>query len=62
MRTFSGRTAAQTIVPGSASGFTATRRRPAAVPSMLKPSSPRRPANKLTSPMKSATQREFGCS
>ena len=62
MAIFSGRTAAQTGAPGSASTLPAVRRRPAGVPSMLEPSSPRRPSNRLTSPMKSATQREFGCS
>jgi hypothetical protein len=65
MRTFSGRNATHTVSPGLASAHASPRSRPAfslatAVPGTSAATT--RPSIRLTSPMKSATQREFGSS
>ena len=63
MRTFSGLNATHTASPGFASSGESARSRPAAALTTTVPEAPTsitRPSTRLTSPMKSATQREFG--
>ena len=65
MRTFSGRSATQTVSPGLAPGAGAARSAPgggALDHGRAAAASTTRPSIRFTSPMKSATQREFGCS
>ncbi len=65
IRTFSGRSATHTVSPGLASEPDVTRKRPTpalAIVAAAGFASATFPSIRFTSPMKSATQRELGCS